>query len=245
MKGSLLFPLKLSLPEGREYEAKLGLIYVDEPLLKELKPKASRLKLRETMVEARQKEILGSYVLVKDMLKDLLGKEISDDMIETEESPWGFKEVFAEGFSNDWGFSFSHKKGYVVAICSKRIFPMGVDLEMAEASKIRAFRRYVSDEEAAFLSGLAPEDQAAILFSAKEAVSKVVRLGFSVSKSIYDVSSVERMDVFYRVHFKRLYSLKVDVFFQKPFVLCLSSMKNSSLRFDVGQFSSFLKNIVL
>lgn len=140
--------------------------------------------------EIRYYETLGfekrrlSYLLgrftAKKAIRNYLNPDIDDTQLQI--VPGVFNQpVLQPGLADPVGISISHADSIAGSIAFPEMHPMGVDLEVADETRIEIMKTQILDEELALaLPHCADEGLiCAAIWTAKEALSKVLRCGMT------------------------------------------------------------------
>lgn len=87
------------------------------------------------------------------------------------------------------GVSLSHGGGLGMAVAYSEGHPMGVDVEKVEEGRLEAMRSQMTAGELGMLAGWRgePAGLAALVWTAKEALSKVLRTGMTTPMWVYEL----------------------------------------------------------
>ena len=91
------------------------------------------------------------------------------------------------------GISLSHDNSVAVAIAFPDTHPMALDIETADESKVAVIKSQLTDAEVEFaMSGMLPEYLLCTLFwTAKEALSKLIKCGLTIRFTLLEVEICE------------------------------------------------------
>lgn len=99
--------------------------------------------------------------------------------------------------------SIGHTIGLVGAVAFPRTHPVGLDIERLDAERCATISTHVSAQERALIGALGLDELEALtrLWTAKEALSKVLRTGLTLELEQYAIASAERDDERVRFEF--------------------------------------------
>lgn len=111
--------------------------------------------------------------------------------------------------------SISHTGNIGVALAFEEEHPLGIDMEKVDDDHIDAIRDHISEQERALISacGIALSIGCTIVWSMKEAVSKVLRTGMTADFIVLEIDSLQRNGMFYEGTFKYLKQYKAVVIY--------------------------------
>ena len=118
-------------------------------------------------------------------------------------------EPIATGLPGPYAVSLAHSEHHAAGLCFPSVMPMGVDIETPGAKNGETILSTLSAHEKSLLKGEQDSlDYLHVLWTAKEAVGKAIRLGFRIPLERYEISHTEilsRCDrTCYLCHFTRL-----------------------------------------
>lgn len=152
--------------------------------------------------DSRKNEFIAGRILAKNVISLITDLETNQINITT--GVWGYPLVQTKGINSMW-VSIAHSKRVAGALIAKEsTHPIGLDVEeiMDENEDVLKIFLARYDQE------LSLEEQH-LYWSAKEAVSKALRTGFTIPETIFQVKEVTSTDGFYHVTFKHVSRLKV------------------------------------
>lgn len=124
----------------------------------------------------------------------------------------------------DLGVSISHHGDAAAAVAAPVGWPFGIDLTVIDSNNIKAIRSQVGPEEERTLHGLglAPEAAATTLWSAKEALSKVLGGGLGIDFKILAIRDVLKRCLVLRLRFEHVGHIEVDALVGARSVIALA-----------------------
>lgn len=137
----------------------------------------------------RQKTFLSGRMAAKKALsyhrRDLTLKEISID-----------HGVFGQPVVRcpvHMGVSISHSENIAFACSFPIEHPMGVDIEVIKADRAKTIQEFITNQEKIIINKLSHETsiQLLILWTMKEALSKVLKTGLMVDLGIYELEQID------------------------------------------------------
>lgn len=140
----------------------------------------------------RTKYLLGRYSAKQAYLK-LSGEISSMSKIEIKNG------IFANPILNDPEFdiSISHTYGMGAGIVFDRSFPIGIDLEKIDLSKVAALRLMTSKVEIENINTISELDILTVAWCFKEALSKVIKTGLTIPLELLKIEKfMIKTDIF-------------------------------------------------
>jgi len=115
--------------------------------------------------------------------------------IEIRAHPWGAPEAFVDGEPAAVNFSISHRDGVAACVVAPGQVDVGCDLELIETRDTCFLMDYFSSEEQGRVAAAAEPDRAALatlMWSGKEAVLKLLRVGLRIDTRTITVEPRQR-----------------------------------------------------
>jgi malonyl CoA-acyl carrier protein transacylase/4'-phosphopantetheinyl transferase EntD len=196
-----------------------------------------RAMLDRFQFEPRRDAFAIGRACAKAALRELLGRaDVSDVCVRRGE----LGQPVVDGVSGV-GVSISHRGGYGAAIAYEETCPLGVDLEIVpRAGDARAPELTANERDACAYLG--DEVMArTVLFSAKEALSKVLRVGLAVSPDWLEVERVERDGAVAACTFKHLAPLRATCIRIDDVVLSVAHPRSVRVGLDVDALRSAIR----
>jgi 4'-phosphopantetheinyl transferase len=141
--------------------------------------------------ERRQK----SYLMGRYACKKVLSSYFNEPNLTTIEIvPGIFGQPVVRCLTREMpGVSLSHDNSFAAAIAFPDTLPMALDIETADEGKVKVINSQLTDAETNFaMSGILPEYLLCTLFwTAKEALSKLIKCGLTVRFTLLEAEIVE------------------------------------------------------
>lgn len=159
-------PEVLSLTEKREFEALLA--------------------------DVRKQSFLSGRYVAKEAFRALLEVEVPFEDITIEKGVFDFPLVRATKPHN-LEISFSHSGSYATAISFPDFHPMGIDIEVLDNVKPDVVHSQITKAEYSKVFALVKDEilACAQLWTAKEALSKVIKTGLMIDFQLLEIENVE------------------------------------------------------
>jgi len=116
--------------------------------------------------------------------------------------------------------SFSHCREWAVALAFPDSHPMGIDIELIDAKKNSVIATQLTDEEINLITAFnkSPQEKTFMIFwTAKEALSKILRTGLTVSTDFFAIKKITQINNYCISEFKNFmqyqaYSFQIDLY---------------------------------
>lgn len=195
-------PLALHRPDGPPAQAALAWLDTrpdpgqrTEPLIRSLHP-AEQALLAALPSEPRRRGFLHGRLAARRALARLLGPA-AVEALHIRPGVFGRPEVWeADGRACRLAISISHRDGLACALAFPREQPMGVDLEVIDASALPAIAAQTSPDERALQAARPATDAArathlTLLWCAHEALGKALGCGLTVPAHFLEVGRLD------------------------------------------------------
>lgn len=128
--------------------------------------------------------------------------------------------------------SITHAASKGAAIAFPETHPMGIDIEKVEGKLEGSLKSVMTNADLTQLYDhlLLNVTGLTLAWSAKEALSKVLRTGFTVSPNLYAIKSMQQMENVYLFEFKEFHQYKVVSWFFADYVGSICLPKRSHLK---------------
>ena len=138
----------------------------------------------------------SSYLLGRMAAKKALGQLYPHIKYENMHIAFGvfdFPTIKDTSFGRNMQVSISHAGGLALALAFPEEHPMGVDMERVDTKQTEAIEGQMTTQDIAFLQAnqLYSKDGLTLLWSMKEALSKVLKTGFMIDFQLLEINSLE------------------------------------------------------
>lgn len=178
------------------YRAELALMHSDEKAIGEYHAYLSPAEclLYDSYLQKRQFEFLGGRMLGKLAASRLFAIEDLRS-IEISKGVFGYPLLHVPGYPNK-GISISHKENLFATIVYDEAHPIGLDLEMIDELKLDVLKSQAVVDEESCRSTVTCNDIIfyTILWSAKEALSKVLKCGLTIPLELLITKKIHQKD---------------------------------------------------
>ncbi len=145
---------------------------------------ANLLEYRSIISLKRRKEYLLGRILIKKLLKDKY--DISEVLLT--------KGIFNQPVINNTNvdISLAHSGKYLVAMGFPRIILAGIDIEVIDQKLSNTIKKVLTVNELNLLEKSSNNDdlELSIFWTAKEALSKAIKVGFTTEISIFEINQM-------------------------------------------------------
>ncbi len=179
-----------------------------------------------------------SYLLGRYAGKRALSKQLNEPVLAEIEIATGvFTQPVVRYVSHEHaGVSISHSDSYACALSFPEEHPMAVDMEMARDSKVDVMKSQILDDELALADKweLTDTHRATVIWTAKEALSKVVRCGMMTPFEVYAISEPVQEGSFCGGKFRNFGQYKFQSWVLEEFVLTIVLPKKTEMGVGEG-----------
>lgn len=191
--------------------------------------------------EKRKKEyLLGRYSA--KMALSVLSRENQLDSILIEQGVFKQPIVSGSAMLQNLEVTITHCDGLAAAVAFPQAYPLGIDIERVSPDKIKVIEREMTEEEKKILKVL-PMSEAASLTSfwtAKEALSKVLKTGLTTPFYIFEIAQVEEDKGYLVSHYKRFSQYCCLSFNWREYIFSLTCPKGTLIS---GECINLIKGI--
>lgn len=174
-------------------------------------------------VDRRRSEFLAGRYIAKESIRQE-NTQLSPNAINIVPGVWGFPLIHSPGLHKAT-VSIGHTDRCVTAIFySSNTHPVGIDIEEIKSRNLPAFKTFISDVEQELITSrqLPFLDAMHLIWSAKEAAGKALRVGFTIPETLYTISSVDCDQGLYHICFEKLSILQVIGWLHDEFSICIA-----------------------
>lgn len=173
------------------YDRSAVAVYVsqedDTEALKRLLSPEERLQLEGFRYEKRRREFVLSRAAAK-LAISRIGSDVPPDALSIRNGVLGYP--YCEG-AGQISISLSHTNTMACCIASDRAYICGIDVENVDPKHRTAMKEVLSENEKRMMPELSRDVADTILWTAHEAVSKILMTGMTVSSELYEAEKVE------------------------------------------------------
>lgn len=189
----------------------------------------------------RRISFLRGRVAAKEALAGLCGDEVSRRALEI--IPGVFEQPVVTGPTQNLGVSLSHSDTLAVAAAFPESHPLGVDLERIPDAHLSALREQLAADDMQQLAvlGLSEAERLTLLWSAREALSKVLRGGLAVDFRALAVSGVRRRGELIDLDFVTFAHLRAELLVAAGQVFALIVPARCRAEWDVDAVIAWLR----
>lgn len=152
---------------------------------------SSELRYSETLKFPNRKlSYLSGRIAAKEALSALL-PDVAQNSFPIDEGVFKFPVV--KGLANTQ-VSISHSQRMAAALAFPEEHPLGIDIEKADVKNLDVFRSHISDQELSLIldSTLSEVLRYNMLWTMKEALSKVIKTGLTINFKLLEINSLEK-----------------------------------------------------
>lgn len=137
--------------------------------------------------------------------------------------------------------SISHTEGIGAALAFSETYPMGIDIETMSSKKADIIRPHLSSSEVSLNMFETIEAQFIFLWTAKEALSKVLKCGLTIPLELLEISSTEKVENIIVSNFKNFKQYKVISFCFGNLICSLVCPQGANLEPQILSLEKVLK----
>lgn len=238
--------LDLIRPEAN-YRALLCLYH--KPLGAEVQNETKMLHVRESVYyqslqsEKRKRDYLMGRVAAKKAVGTLTGATEPDGFFI--QSGIFTQPVLVLPSHPNVQVSITHSAYVGGAIAFPEVHPMGIDLERIIPDRRKALENQMTETEknAAIKMPTAYDTVLMLLWTAKEALSKVLKTGMMTPFSIFEVDRLEENEQYFLGYYRHFAQYKVVSFVAGKYACSITFPKKTEVRLDFQAIKDFLLSI--
>lgn len=129
--------------------------------------------------------------------------------------------------------SISHTETLGAALAFPEAHPMAIDVESINRDKDHVIRSQLTVNEQRLVSSLSNHASLKLLWTVKEALSKVLKCGLMVPLDVLEVTSIRQQDAFFVSDFKNFLQYQAFSFFLPEHIFSLVYPKKTHLNLDI------------
>lgn len=208
----------------------------------------------QTFLHPKERAYFETLKFERRQLSYLLGTLAAKLVIHHFEINAAFTDIFIE--TGVFGFpvvnypdykkvqiSISHSGQACIALAFPEAFPMSIDLETIDAEKNSVIETQITEDEKQLINSLQPVSQAqlyAIIWTIKEALSKVLRTGLTTPFEIYAIKQINLQGKYWIAEFKNFSQYQVLSFQLENFMCSIVYPKGMQMQIDIPAIQQWL-----
>mgnify|MGYP001009829246 CR=1 FL=1 len=187
---------------------------------------------------------INSYLLGRYVAKRAVAALISEDNLSLIVIQQGIFSQPVAANGKNIQVSISHCNNLGTAVAFPETHPMGIDLEEINESRRSILETQITkfEKELANFIPTTYDLWLTLLWTAKEALSKVLRTGLTTPFEIYEIQKYELYDNYIVCYFKNFSQYKSLSFNVHNNICSLVYPKNTEINFNILSFREFLLN---
>ena len=180
---------------------------------------------------SRQNEFIAGRMLTKNNVL-LIREKLKPNKINTISGVWGFPIFDTKEINKMW-VSIAHSKEYAASLLSEvGTHPIGVDIEEISPENDATLAFFLSKYKKSFSL-----EEKYIYWASKEAVSKALRTGFTISEDFFEISEITVNNAFYKLKFKNVPRLQALTWIKNKVVISIAFP--IELKFDSIKYKKY------
>ncbi len=190
-------------------------------------------KLTQIGSEKRKLDYLSGRVCSKIAL-DAFNKGTKHDQFSIDNGIFGFPIVKSIKAVNNLKVCISHTKSIGGAISFKEEHPVAIDIECVSADIQKFKEDIITEKEHLQITTLSINQDIAYtaLWTAKEALSKILHTGLMTPFSLYETQNIVVHDYYIQLEYSFFPQYKCIIFFVKDCIISLALPRKSQLKFN-------------
>jgi len=179
---------------------------------------------------------IKSYLLGRLVAKQAVAALTGEKILKNINIQYGiFKQPIVVSNKQNIQVSISHCDNFGAAIAFPEAHPMGIDIEKINPHTAEAVKRQITEAEEELLhsSVLSYELGLTLLWTAKEALSKVLKTGLMTPFEVFEISKIEPHDNCIMCYYKNFAQYRVLSFTIDKYMFSIAHPLKSELSFDV------------
>jgi phosphopantetheinyl transferase len=139
--------------------------------------------------------------------------------------------------------SISHSEDFSVAIAFPEMHPMGIDIERMNIEQNEAIERETTESEIKLIrkTPFSYEKMLTVLWTVKEALSKVLKTGLMTPFKIYEVDKAEVQDGYILSNYKNFAQYKAISFTISDYICSITLPMKTNLSIDIRSINKTFK----
>ena len=201
--------------------------------VKDTLSREEQLEYSAFQVEKRRTEFLFGRYAGKRASSDLIG-ELDLKNISITRGVFHQPVLICKKNKENIQVSLTHTNKIAASIAFPERHPFSIDLEHIEESNVEYLSSFIESSDVRLFQyfGKSKIQIYTLIWSAKEALSKVLKTGFTVSTIIYDLQSVKDHEGVYTIEFKHFSQYKVVGFRIGSYMCSICLPKNTKLTIE-------------
>jgi len=194
---------------------------------------------------------MRSYLIGRFAAKQAVAALTGEEKLENINIQAGiFTQPIISSAKGNLQVSITHCEGYGAALAFPEAHPMGIDFEKIDVKKRRVFESQITkaEEESIDLLSIPLDTALTLLWSAKEALSKVLKTGFTTSFKVFEVSKIELYDDYCMCLYKNFTQYKAITFTVGSYICAITCPLKTEMNLNICSLKenfAFLKSLSL
>lgn len=183
--------------------------------------------------------LLGRYV-AKQAVAVLTGE---DDLTNILIESGIFTQPIVVSNKQNVQVSITHCDDFGAALAFPEAHPLGIDLEKISPNKRDVLERQITEDEKKLISSstFSYEAGLTLLWTAKEALSKVLKTGLMTPFKVFEISKIEIHDNYAMCYYKNFTQYKVISFTIYKYMCSMVHPLKTRIQFDIYSFKEYFE----
>ena len=174
--------------------------------------------INQDILSKKEQDISRKFKAPKRNLQFLAGRKIAKDCIlklypnhqsssiSIDHGVWGFPYINSKNIAQ-MTISIAHTDNYAaVLIVPSSAYPCGIDIEEVSTTHVKALEKLMTQKELKLVQKLSISavEGLHLLWAAKEAAGKVLKVGFHIAEENYEIASLTKRGKLFHIQFVQL-----------------------------------------
>jgi 4'-phosphopantetheinyl transferase len=179
---------------------------------------------------------IRSYLMGRFVAKQAVAALTSDDLANICIRSGIFTQPIVLSSKENIQVSITHSNNIGGAIAFPESHPMGIDIERIDPDNTDTFERQITKTEKELISGcsLSYEIALCLLWTSKEAISKVLKTGLMTPFEVFEINRIELQDKFIISYYKNFAQYKVISFVLDKYLFSIAHPLRTEISFDIA-----------
>lgn len=189
--------------------------------------------------ERRKKSFALGRISAKKAISDFLNEDDPRNIL-IQSGIFNHPVIGYPGNSNAQ-VSITHCDDLGASIAFKETYPMGIDIEKVNSENLEVISSQLTREEVDLLQALPypHEEMLTLLWTAKEALSKVLKTGLMTPLNVYEINEIIFNDSYYTSMFKNFGQYKTISFSLGCYICSIAYPKNTDMDINLLKIRHF------
>ncbi|HLZ87938.1 MAG TPA: 4'-phosphopantetheinyl transferase superfamily protein [Puia sp.] len=211
--------------DGQSFLSMLGVIV--KPFDRSLVSLLTReeIKIAEKYTGSRYSEFVHSRYITKRAVQQLMG-DVPMDKIQLLKGVFEQPILEIAGSGAGYDASVAHKDDIAASLIFPRYHPAGIDIDVTVPRNSNTLNRLITEHEQQVCRG--DSEKKMVIYTAKEALSKIIRCGLTVPVHFLEVNDLQKEEIFYCGVFTNFCQYRFMSFAGDEYIITMVFPRNSN-----------------